>query len=120
MLNFFLFLSLFLFLYQALFIHFSLAGVIFKRETWQKEHKPQVWSGPNLCYDKDGNNKFVSLGANSVDVIRALNTSKDTSTKVMDQYQYPSNCPPTPTPPLTQRQSNDNKLGTMLGGLGEG
>ena len=38
----------------------------------------------------------------------------------MDQYQYPSNCPPTPTPPLTQRQSNDNKLGTMLGGLGEG
>ncbi|CAH3107258.1 unnamed protein product, partial [Pocillopora meandrina] len=49
---------LFLFLYQALFIHFSLAGVIFKRESWPKEHKPQVWSGPNLCYDKDGNNKF--------------------------------------------------------------
>ena len=118
MFNFFLFLSLFLFLYQALFIHFSLAGVILKRESWPKEHKPQVWSGPNLCYDKDGNNKFVSLGANSVDVIRALNTSKDTSTKVMDQNQYPSNC--APTPPLTQQQSNDNKLGSMLGGLGEG
>ena len=72
MFNFFLFLSLFLFLYQALFIHFSLAGVILKRESWPKEHKPQVWSGPNLCYDKDGNNKFVSLGANSVDVIRAI------------------------------------------------
>ena len=118
MLNFFPFLSLFLFLYQALFIHFSLAGVIFKRENWPKEHKPQVWSGPNLCYDKDGSNKFVSLGANSVDVIRALNTSKETSTKVMDQHQYPSNY--APTPPLTQQQSNDNKLGSMLGGLGEG
>ena len=77
-----------------------------------------MWSGPNLCYDKDGNNKFVSLGANSVDVIRALNTSKETSTKVMDQHQYMSNC--APTPPLTQQQSNDNKLGPMLGGLGEG
>ena len=30
-----------------------------------------------------------------------------------DQYQYLGNCPP--TPPLTQRQSIDNKLGLMLG-----
>ena len=34
-----------------------------------------------------------------------------------DQYQYLGNCPPTPTPtpPLTQQQSIDNKLGLMLG-----
>ena len=56
----------FLFLYQALFIHFSLAGVIFKRGSWPKEQKPQVWSGPNPCYDKDGNPKFVSLHTNAV------------------------------------------------------
>ena len=56
----------FLFLYQALFIHFSLAGVIFKRGSWPKEQKPQVWSGPNPCYDKDGNPKFVSLHTNTV------------------------------------------------------
>ena len=31
----------------------------------------------------------------------------------LDQYQYPSNYPP--TPPLTQQQSIDNKLGLMLG-----
>ena len=36
----------------------------------------------------------------------------------MDQHQYPSNY--APTPHLTQQQSNDNKLGSMLGGLGEG
>ena len=30
-----------------------------------------------------------------------------------DQYQYLGNCPP--TPPLTQQQSIDNKLGLMLG-----
>ena len=30
-----------------------------------------------------------------------------------DQYQYLSNCPP--TPPLTQQQSIDNELGLMLG-----
>ena len=30
-----------------------------------------------------------------------------------DQYQYLGNCPP--TPPLTQKQSIDNKLGLMLG-----
>ena len=29
-----------------------------------------------------------------------------------DQYQYLGNCPP--TPPLTQQQSIDNKLGLML------
>lgn len=45
-------------LVNALFIHFSLAGVIFKRGSWPKEQKPQVWSGPNPCYDKDGNPKF--------------------------------------------------------------
>ena len=31
----------------------------------------------------------------------------------MDQYQYLGNCPP--TPPFTQQQSVDNKLGLMLG-----
>ena len=31
----------------------------------------------------------------------------------LDPYQYLGNCPP--TPPLTQQQSNDNKLGLMLG-----
>ena len=56
----------FFFLYQALFIHFSLAGVIFKRGSWPKEQKPQVWSGPNPCYDKDGNPKFVCLHTNAV------------------------------------------------------
>ena len=30
-----------------------------------------------------------------------------------DQFQYLRNCPP--TPPLTQQQSIDNKLGLMLG-----
>ena len=30
-----------------------------------------------------------------------------------DQYQYLGNCPP--TPPITQQQSTDNKLGLMLG-----
>ena len=30
-----------------------------------------------------------------------------------DKYQYLDNCPP--TPPLTQQQSTDNKLGLMLG-----
>ena len=32
---------------------------------------------------------------------------------ILDQYQYLGNCPP--TPPLTQQQSIDNKLGLMLG-----
>ena len=31
----------------------------------------------------------------------------------MGQYQYLGNC--LPTPPLTQQQSIDNKLGLMLG-----
>ena len=31
----------------------------------------------------------------------------------LDQYQYLGKCPP--TPPLTQQQSIDNKLGLMLG-----
>ena len=31
----------------------------------------------------------------------------------LDQYQYLGNCPL--TPPLTQQQSIDNKLGLMLG-----
>ena len=31
----------------------------------------------------------------------------------LDQYQYVGNRPP--TPPLTQQQSIDNKLGWMLG-----
>ena len=31
----------------------------------------------------------------------------------LDQYQYLGNCPP--TPPLTQQQSIDKKLGLMLG-----
>ena len=35
------------------------------------------------------------------------------SKKKKDQYQYLGYCPP--TPPLTQQQSIDNKLGLMLG-----
>ena len=35
------------------------------------------------------------------------------SQQILDQYQYLGNCPP--TPPLTQQQSIDNKLGLMLG-----
>ena len=31
----------------------------------------------------------------------------------LDQYQYLGNC--LPTPPLTQQQSIDNKLGLILG-----
>ena len=31
----------------------------------------------------------------------------------LEQYQYLGNCPP--TPPLTQQESIDNKLGLMLG-----
>ena len=40
--------------------------------------------------------------------------------KIWDQYQYLGNCPP--TPPLTQRQSIDHKLGLVRFnvGLGEG
>ena len=33
--------------------------------------------------------------------------------QTVDQYLYLGNCPP--TPPLTQQQSIDNKLGLMLG-----
>ena len=33
--------------------------------------------------------------------------------EILDQYQYLGNCPP--TPPLTQQQSINNKLGLMLG-----
>ena len=33
--------------------------------------------------------------------------------EISDQYQYLSNCPP--TPPLTQQQSINNKLGLILG-----
>ena len=31
---------------------------------------------------------------------------------ISDQYQYLDNCPP--TPPLTQQQSIDDKLGLMI------
>ena len=33
--------------------------------------------------------------------------------EILDQYQYLGNC--SPTPPLTQQQSIDDKLGLMLG-----
>ena len=33
--------------------------------------------------------------------------------QILDQYQYLGNC--APTPPLTQQQFIDNKLGWMLG-----
>ena len=33
--------------------------------------------------------------------------------QTLDQYQYLGNCPP--TPPLSQQQSIDSKLGLMLG-----
>ena len=38
---------------------------------------------------------------------------KSSSQRILDQYPYLGNCPP--TPPLTQQQSIDNKLGLMLG-----
>ena len=40
-------------------------------------------------------------------------TQKAVLMPLLDQYQYLGNCPP--TPPLTQQQSIDNKLGLMLG-----
>ena len=36
--------------------------------------------------------------------------------KMRDQYQYLGNCPPTPTPPLTQQQSID--IGEGVGARG--
>ena len=44
-------------------VHCSLSGVLVKRGGFGK-HKPQVWSGPSPCYDKDGVMKFVSLVTN--------------------------------------------------------
>ena len=42
-----------------------------------------------------------------------LKEKQSVELKMWDQYQYLGNCPP--TPPLTQQQSIDNKLGLMLG-----
>ena len=47
---------------------------------------------------------LLHLGPNVI-TLRTVITS--------DQYQYLGNSPP--TPPLTQQQSIDNKLGLMLG-----
>lgn len=44
-------------------VHCSLGGVLVKRGGFGK-HKPQVWSGPSPCYDKNGVMKFVSLVTN--------------------------------------------------------
>ena len=41
------------------------------------------------------------------------NTWNEECIDIGDRYQYLGNCPP--TPPLTQQQSIDNKIGFMLG-----
>ena len=41
------------------------------------------------------------------------NTWNEECIDIGDRYQYLGNCPP--TPPLTQQQSIDNKIGLMLG-----
>ena len=46
-------------------------------------------------------------------VANHVNNLIDKTKLFWDQYQYLGNCPP--TPPLTQQQSTDNKLGLMLG-----
>ena len=57
----------------------------------------------------------VNLLSNNVLILIKLTVTKETIIAVllMDQYQYLGNCPP--TPPLSQQQSTDNKLGVMLG-----
>ena len=48
--------------FSAIFVHCSLGGVLIqRRDEFEDEHKPQVWSGRTPCYDKDGNVKVVSL-----------------------------------------------------------
>ena len=63
--------------FLVLFVHFSLGGVLMKRQGGGfGEHKPQVWSGP-ACFDKDGTMKFVSLSMNDkVDPSGAIRFSK--------------------------------------------
>ena len=57
----------------------------------------------------------VNLLSNNVLILIKVTVTKETIIAVllMDQYQYLGNCPP--TPPLSQQQSTDNKLGLMLG-----
>ena len=47
--------------YSAIFVHCSLGGVLIDRRSGFGEQKPQIWSGPSPCFDKDGVMKFVSL-----------------------------------------------------------
>ena len=42
-------------------VHYCLGGVLIYRRSGFGDHKPQIWSGPSPCYDKDGVMKFVSL-----------------------------------------------------------
>ena len=46
---------------SVIFVRYPLGGVLIERRDGFGEHKPQIWSGPNPCYDKDGVLKFVSL-----------------------------------------------------------
>ena len=45
----------------VIFVQYCLGGVLIDRRSGFGEHKPQIWSGPSPCYDKDGVMKFVSL-----------------------------------------------------------
>ena len=51
-----------LYFFAVALIHSSLsAAVLMKRQSGFGEHKPQIWSGPYPCFDKDGKMKFVGL-----------------------------------------------------------
>ena len=52
-----------LYIVLVLFVHSSLGGVLVKRQGGFGKHKPQIWSGPAPCFDKNGVMKFVSLMA---------------------------------------------------------
>ena len=46
---------------SVIFVQYCLSGVLNYRRSGFGEHKPQIWSGPSPCFDKDGVMKFVSL-----------------------------------------------------------
>lgn len=48
----------FVLLFMALIVHTSLSAVLIKRQSGFGKHKPQIWSGPYPCFDKDGVMKF--------------------------------------------------------------
>lgn len=45
-------------LFLVIFVQYCLGGVLIDRRSGFGEHKPQIWSGPSPCYDKDGAMKF--------------------------------------------------------------